>query len=161
MLLRNIKPQNLEESFSNWEMSFYCTATLSEKFYIRLYVTYFKRIHQLPSVILAFWTNRFSCSNFCLWKPHICFRCAEKHGCFLSCRTTRLVAVLSINGVTEWMSSLPAFRRHMFISATCFQVLETGSYTSQLFLTNGPSCPPTAYSRPFSTPTPVHQTHQV
>lgn len=50
--------------------------------------------------------------------------------------------------------ALPAFRRHMFMSATCRQLLLLGSYTSQLFLTRGPSWPPTAYSRPFSTPTP-------
>lgn len=51
--------------------------------------------------------------------------------------------------------SSPAFRRHMFMSATCFQAFMAGSYTSQLFLTSGPSCPPTANSRPFSTPTPA------
>lgn len=42
----------------------------------------------------------------------------------------------------------------MFISATCFHVLMVGSYTSTLFLTKGPSWPPTAYNKLFKTPTP-------
>lgn len=42
----------------------------------------------------------------------------------------------------------------MFISATCLQALVVGSYTSTLFRTKGPSWPPTAYNKLFSTPTP-------
>lgn len=53
--------------------------------------------------------------------------------------------------------TLPALRRHIFMSATCFQVFVPGSYTSTLFLTKGPSCPPVAYSCPLSTPTPERQ----
>lgn len=60
---------------------------------------------------------------------------------------------------SKYLTNSPAFLRHMFISATCFHVLVAGSYTSQLFLTKGPSCPPTAYSRHFNTPTPVQHKH--
>lgn len=50
----------------------------------------------------------------------------------------------------------PAFLLHMFMSATCFQVLAMGSNTSTLFLTKGPSWPPTAYNKLFNTPTPAN-----
>lgn len=44
----------------------------------------------------------------------------------------------------------------MFMSHTSLQALICGSYTSTLFLTRGPSCPPAAYSWPPNTPTPRH-----
>ena len=56
--------------------------------------------------------------------------------------------------VSVCVSFWPAFLRHMFMSQTSLQVLVSGSYTSTLFLTRGPSCPPAANSWPLSTPTP-------
>lgn len=58
--------------------------------------------------------------------------------------------------ILEWLLYIPAFLLHMFISATCFHVQVTGLNTSTLFLTKGPSWPPTAYSKLFNTPTPVN-----
>lgn len=49
---------------------------------------------------------------------------------------------------------IPAFLRQRFMSATGLQQLVSGLYTSTLFLTKGPSCPPTAYRSPSRTPTP-------
>lgn len=49
----------------------------------------------------------------------------------------------------------PAFLLHIAISATGVQVLVSGLYDSTLFLTRGPSWPPTAYKLPSKTPTPT------
>ena len=51
---------------------------------------------------------------------------------------------------------LPAFLLQLYISASCDHELVSGLYTSTEFLTNGPSCPPTAYSSPSTTPTPLN-----
>lgn len=54
----------------------------------------------------------------------------------------------------ELQLHIPAFLRQRFMSATGLQQLVSGLYTSTLFLTKGPSCPPTAYRSPSRTPTP-------
>ncbi len=50
---------------------------------------------------------------------------------------------------------LPAFLLHRCMSATCVHEFVSGTNISTLFLTRGPSWPPTAYNTPSNTPTPA------
>ena len=60
------------------------------------------------------------------------------------------------NSKTEYKKcdKLPAFLRDIFMSLIASHVSVFGLNTSALFFTIGPSCPPTTYSSPSTTPTP-------
>lgn len=70
-----------------------------------------------------------------------------------SCHTW--VSATYMHVIDPRLLDIPAFLRHRCMSLTWDQLLVSWLYTSTLFLTNGPSWPPTAYNRPSTTPTPT------
>ena len=84
-------------------------------------------------------------------KPVFCDRDA--------CHCLRLrytwVSATYMHVIDPRLLDIPAFLRHRCMSLTWDQLLVSWLYTSTLFLTNGPSWPPTAYNRPSTTPTPT------
>lgn len=61
---------------------------------------------------------------------------------------------------TEKKETAPAFLRHMCMSATRVHLFVSWLNDSTLFLTRGPSCPPTAYRILSRTPTPRYNSNQ-
>ena len=76
-----------------------------------------------------------------------------------ACHCLRLrdtwVSATYMHVIDPRLLDIPAFLRHRCMSLTWDQLLVSWLYTSTLFLTNGPSWPPTAYNRPSTTPTPT------
>ena len=69
-------------------------------------------------------------------------------------RTQTPSSILRFTEFHKVLQILPALRLQRDMSATVVHTFVSGLYASTLFLTSGPSWPPTAYKIPSITPTP-------